>query len=159
MSSSCLKSKVVLTSSNSVGRLQLLLPHRLSTVERRLLRHLLYRPAGFHSGLGWLLPQRRWFHGDSSGSQHSRWSLCFRLRHARLLHCGQPHVSRSFGLQLPHGRHEPVLQEEDPLIVSMCFVPLWAVNCIHLCHGQSTWHCSIKLSRVYIYTPYNRNYL
>jgi succinate-acetate transporter protein len=72
----------------SVGRLQLLFPHRIRTPKYRLLRHFLHRPTGFHLSLGRLLPQCRWIHRDSNRSQHGRWSLCVRLWHARLLHCG-----------------------------------------------------------------------
>jgi hypothetical protein len=103
----------------SVGRLQLLLSHRISSAERRLFRHLLHRPAGFHVGLGWLLPQCRRIHRESKGSQHSRWGFRFRFWYAGVLHCGESHVSGGFGLQLSYGRHEPVLQEEDSLIGHM----------------------------------------
>jgi succinate-acetate transporter protein len=106
----------MLTSETSVGRLQLLLPHRIGSAERCLLRNFLHRSAGFHLGLRRLLPQCRWIYRDRDCSQYGRWSIRFRFWDAGVLYCGESHVSGGFRRQLPYGRHEPVLQEEDTLI-------------------------------------------
>lgn len=80
---------------NSVVRVQFLLPHWISTVERGVFWHLFHCAARLHFGLGRLLPQCRRIGRHSYCCQQSRWSVRFRFWDARVLHCGQSHVSGS----------------------------------------------------------------
>jgi len=99
----------------SVVCVQFLLPHWISTVERGVLWDLLHSAVGLHSGLGSILPQGRWFDRYRRCRQQSGWSICFCIWHAWVLHCRQPYVPGSIGIQFSDGRYESLLQEEGRL--------------------------------------------
>lgn len=94
---------------NSVVRFQHLLPHRLPPAQSNLHRHLPHGPAGLYARLGVLLHHGRRQRRARQQRQSHRRRLRLCVRHAGLVHGRQPHVPGGHGLQLPHGRHEPLL--------------------------------------------------